>query len=124
MTPEQKAQVLELHGTGTTAAIAELVGVGKGAVAGLYWRHGLSKSSPHLQVPKDARQRRIDEKMERIRALLRRTGIPLARLTPTTCRYIVHGIKAEARFCGAHAAPDSSWCPEHHAICTKREEAA
>lgn len=124
MTPEQKAQVLELHGQRPFARdVAEEVGVTRNAVLGMWWRNGLSaptQSSRTRRHNRDAVERKLEgrgEKLARIMAIMRRKGMRLARMERNHCRYVISGAGADATFCGRLVRPESSYCPEHHAVC-------
>jgi len=120
MTPEQKARVTELHGSGYTAReIGEIVGVGRGAVTGVWYRAGLSRpTKSSLTRRRKMAARAAGEQRDDARCY--GPGISILELTGRTCRWPI-GEPGEPGFCfcGAEAPLEEPYCRGHAKLATR-----
>jgi len=131
-TPERKAEVVRLYQDLSRNELAARMGVTKGALSGLINRMGLTRSdcNPIQSNPEKAKKARAKNAARRELQTVGKRG---QNITPANdqpkvengCRFIAgdvrgrpEGVEIDDLYCNAPRQKDSSYCAEHHALCT------
>jgi hypothetical protein len=107
--------------------IAAELGLSRGTVAGLIHRLGLrrAKVCSGEQYPRPAKDRRQKPNNAKPRTKRRRDDnsatenvepVSIGDLEARHCRYIIS--EQPVKFCGRQKRDGSTWCGEHHRLCT------